>query len=371
MDLHSRRRTIRSSAPIRYFLCFCLVLGICVAWRLPLSPTTTDDDVAPAKHHKVARSHNNPLQSPLQDSKSTLQTNERSPFDYAMDANTSPKPHEAPLRVVTYNVRYATANPDKGEETWAVRAPKLITQLEFIAAGQDNTFLCLQECLHKQVEDIDGRLGSSWAYVGRGRDAKETGGEYSPIFYRTDTWKLVQWDTRWLSKTPKEPSRGWDAVLNRIATIGVFQHKHSGTKLVVISTHFDHIGVKAREHSAQLLIEFARQWRQEHDPVAVVVAGDFNSQPGDHAYQTMVADGSGMADVLSVVGKDKRYGNDLTYTGFGGGEPPERIDFLFVERPSALKAKTFGVLTNVFDDGVKISDHRPVVADFSMPLQKK
>lgn len=272
-----------------------------------------------------------------------------------------------PLRVVTYNVRYATQSPDAGEKLWKVRAPKLGTQLQFITAGHDNAFLCLQECLHEQVVEIGERLGSAWAFVGRGRDTKETDGEYSPIFYQPETWECERWDTRWLSKTPTKPSRGWDAVLNRIATIGVFRHRATDTRVVVIATHFDHVGHVARKHSAELLIQFAQEWRDEYNPSAVFIGGDFNSPPGDGAYQAMVAEGSGMSDVHALVGKGKRYGNDLTYTGFGK-ETRERIDFLFVQEPRSVQVKTFGTLANVFDDGVMISDHRPVVADFVLPV---
>lgn len=286
--------------------------------------------------------------------------------------NVQIKSSQAPIsmRIVTYNVRYATEWLDQNEKPWHIRAPKLTTQLEFITAGHENAFLCLQECLYSQVKDIQNGLGPGWAHVGRGRESKETEGEYSPIFYQPSLWKCTTWETKWLSETPHKPSRGWDAALNRIVTIGLFTHRATTAKVVVMATHFDHAGVVARKHSAELLLQFANEWRKQHDPICLFIGGDFNSPPGDGAYQVMVAPGSNMSDVHDLVDPSKRYGNEVTYTGFSGSDPDKdtKLDFLFVQEPRTVKVKTFGVLSNIFDDQIRISDHRPVVADFMVPI---
>lgn len=273
-----------------------------------------------------------------------------------------------PLRLVSYNVRNANPFPVTGEQPWKVRGPKLCTQLRFITEGHENAFLCLQECFFSQVKDVLARLGPGWAYVGRGRDAGETDGEFSPIYYRSSVWECTHTETRWLSETPHKPSRGWDAALNRIVTIGEFTHRARGTKVVVMSTHFDHRGVKARENSARQLIAIGKEWSGRAELAAVLIGGDFNSTPDDGAYQMMVAEGSGMSDISDLVTPENRYGNHLTYTSFGeASEWPQRIDFLFIQEPRAAQVKSFGVLANSFDDNVRISDHRPVVADMDIP----
>lgn len=136
-----------------------------------------------------------------------------------------------------------------------------------------------------------------------------------------------------------------------------------------MSTHFDHLGVKAREHSAELLIKFADEWNQsgKFSPSVTLVGGDFNSTPEDRAYKTMVAPGSGMSDISSLVLADKHYGYHDTYTSFGEPmESPSRIDFLFIKEPRTAVVTTFGVLPNSFDDHIRISDHRPVVSDLEI-----
>ncbi|KFH41317.1 hypothetical protein ACRE_079710 [Hapsidospora chrysogenum ATCC 11550] len=274
-----------------------------------------------------------------------------------------------PLRIISYNIRYATRNPVLGERPWDVRGPKLFTQLRFITAGHESPFICLQEALYSQIVDIRSHLGPVWSHIGRGRGEGERDGEFSPIFYRSDIWDCVRSETRWLSETPWKPSKGWDAVLNRIVTIGEFSHKARGTKVVVMSTHFDHIGVKARQHSAELLIKFAKEWGQsgQNRPSAVLIGGDFNSTPDDLAYKVMTTPGSSVSDVSTLIPVDEHYGNHLTYTSFGEPqEAPQRIDFLFILEPRTAVIRTFGVLPNSFDDLIRTSDHRPVVSDLDI-----
>lgn len=132
--------------------------------------------------------------------------------------------------------------------------------------------------------------------------------------------------------------------------------------------------MKARENSAKLLIKLAKEWNQHTsetvpEPSAVFIGGDFNSDPSDGAYKLMTAKGSGMSDVADLVPAAEHYGNYLTYTSFGEpGEIPKRIDFLFVKEPRDVKVNTFGVLANSFDDNVRLSDHRAVIADLSLPI---
>jgi endonuclease/exonuclease/phosphatase family metal-dependent hydrolase len=289
--------------------------------------------------------------------------------DTSLDMDISGQRVAMPLRIISYNIRYATKEPVGGERPWEVRCPKLCTQLRFITTGHESPFVCLQEALHSQVLDVQSHLGASWSHIGRGRGQGERDGEFSPIFYRSDTWRCDHSETRWLSRTPNIPSRGWDAALNRIVTMGRFTHKRTGTCVIVMSTHFDHLGKRARKHSAELLITFAEQWyRQSHArPSAVLIGGDFNSTPDDDAYQVMTAPGSGMSDVSTLVPVDRQYGNHLTYTSFGEpGEHPQRIDFIFIKEPRTAVITTSGVLANSFDDHIQLSDHRAVVADLEV-----
>lgn len=101
------------------------------------------------------------------------------------------------------------------------------------------TVLGLQEVLHRQLRYLDEAL-PEYRYVGVGRDDGKQAGEYSPIFYRTASLKLVRTLTFWLSETPTEVSVGWDAALERICTMALFEDRAEKKRFFVFNTHFDH-----------------------------------------------------------------------------------------------------------------------------------
>ncbi|KAF6806996.1 endonuclease exonuclease phosphatase family protein [Colletotrichum musicola] len=264
-----------------------------------------------------------------------------------------------PLRLITLNVRYAikkTLLPN--EHPWAVRCPRLAAQLRVATAGQQNTFICIQEAQHQQLLDLQTELGPQWAHIGRGRADGELDGEFSPVFYRGDHWDLQRTQTYWLSPTPNTPSSA---------------HKTSGERVVVMSTHLDHRSSEARAESAKLLLRLARQWQEEasaeHGYVPVFLGGDFNSGPEDEPHRILTTGSDAMADIKDLVPESRRYGNDITYTTFGEAEPTI-IDYLFVLDPRGISFLNFAVLCNRFDDAIYYSDHRTVLADMEIPANK-
>lgn len=276
------------------------------------------------------------------------------------------------IRVLTHNIRYATGSPFKGEERWPARCPHLCSELVFNSTPNPATFICLQEVLHEQLLDVSTALNKSvttaekWKYIGVGREDGKESGEYSPIFYRPSVWKLKKWDTCWLSETPRVPSKGWDAATTRIATIGQFTHRSSGQLVIIVSTHLDDQGAKSRKESAKLILDVLELEASLAGAGAVLLAGDFNSPPDDEAYLVVTAPDSAMIDVHDMVPKQKRYGNELTFTGFCHESDPKRIDFIFSRKKDKIRYGTYAVLPNRFDDGVYSSDHRACVADLEL-----
>jgi endonuclease/exonuclease/phosphatase family metal-dependent hydrolase len=286
---------------------------------------------------------------------------------------------ENPLRIrlVSHNIRYATRSPFKGEELWAVRLPRVLSQFQFLASDNAETIVCLQEVLHGQLVDILNGLNQgseSWSYIGVGRDDGREAGEYSCILYRSSTWKLLHHECVWLSETPWKPSKSWDAALPRILTIGRFIHRENGQRLVAMCTHLDHQGSRSRLEAAKIISKMVEKFAEydngESDPV--VVAGDFNSETTMEAYQYLKTS-SNLVDVQSLKPRMERYGNHNTFTGFQN-EDMKRIDFLFVRdndkfstSPSLSykqwQVENYAVMDNCFDDGIYLSDHRAVVAD--------
>ena len=238
------------------------------------------------------------------------------------------------------------------------------------------SFICLQEVLHNQLVDVHEDLNANeaqWTYIGVGRDNGKEAGEYSPIFYRPAVWELLDQRSVWLSETPDRPSRGWDAASTRILTIGKFRHVDSGRKIVAMNTHLDDQGAESRKKAAEIILHqidsYCRDEEEPSAPLPVFVSGDFNSPPGDGAYQTMTALESPMTDVTTVIPKGQRYGHEHTFSGFDDWDKPmTRLDFVFLNRKTGLPssrwiARSYAVLENRSEDQVYLSDHRAVVAD--------
>ena len=285
---------------------------------------------------------------------------------------------ELPVRVLTHNIRYATSSPFKGELPWDQRKQLLLNELEYHTHHVSDAFICLQEVLHKQLQDIRAGLNPrttssvpDWAFVGVGRDDGHEAGEYSPIFYRPSVWNLLTWETVWLSKTPSKPSKSWDAASIRIVTIGVFTHRASGNTVLAMNTHLDDQGSRSRLEAARIIRAKIHEYRQGQFGALIggtFLAGDLNSQEDQEAYLDFTGS-SDLQDTFKLVDPSRRYGNHDTFTGFGyEKEPPARIDYVLIAsgRNQSWRVDGYSVMANRFDDGVFNSDHCAVIADLRL-----
>jgi endonuclease/exonuclease/phosphatase family metal-dependent hydrolase len=308
--------------------------------------------------------------------------------------DTKPKDKELSIRLYTHNIRYATSYPFKNELPWAQRAPLIISSIRLHTLHNPQALVCLQEVLHRQLLDILEGLGSDWAHIGVGRDDGQKAGEYSPILFRYSVWAIQRSKTIWLSPTPEEPSKGWDAWNKRILTSVLLRHWQSGVQVLALNTHLDDRGSTSRLESAKIILAHIasqqEQYRLDHEqqqqqqqqqvetilqplqqlqPLPVFLAGDFNSTPDEEAYKLLATKESPIHDLRNAVKKIDRYGHDNTFTGFESRPVDQkRIDFLFLSEGTQWRIHGYGVLETCFEDGVFSSDHRPVVGDVSLAL---
>lgn len=303
----------------------------------------------------------------------------------------------SPLRILTHNIRYAATFPGINEAPWSIRKSHIMgtlisqTTLPEYIGDEVASVICLQEVLHHQLVDILAALNGGdldvnserqWAHIGVGRDNGKTKGEYSPIIYPTRLLRLLHTETRWLSATPGRPSKGWDAAQKRIITIGVFEHKQTGQRLLAANTHLDDAGSIARKESAQMILatlsEMSDSWAApSQELLRYFLTGDFNSLPEQEAYQTLNSSNN-VVDVMDVVPKTEIVGAMETFTGFQPDTNIDkewigRLDFIWLgprarvgsssRADSRWEVKRYSVLPNLFGDGVFSSDHRAVIAD--------
>jgi len=196
--------------------------------------------------------------------------------------------------------------------------------------------------------------------------------------------KLIDSKHFWLSENPDVPgSIGWDATLTRVATQATFQDLLTNSTFVWINTHLDHQGAKSRLESSKLLLNRARQLKSSSlSGAKVFLSADFNCEENAEPYKLITGGNQDIGskdqkDLSTIVFADTRYeisglkggsfGFSETFTGFSEDTKKERIDFILVDKSSistqAVKVISHGVVSNLHDDKMYISDHRPVISD--------
>lgn len=294
--------------------------------------------------------------------------------------------NELILRVGTFNIRFDSFGPPKssfvaqGEAPWHVRRVKVVDTILFHRID----LVGIQEALYYQVTDLESLLGSNWNWTGVGRDDGKQAGEFVPIFYNKNRLKLIDSKHFWLSENPDVPgSIGWDATLTRVATQATFQDLLTNSTFVWINTHLDHQGEKSRLESSKLLLNRARQLKSSSlSGAKVFLSADFNCEENAEPYKLITGGNQDIGskdqkDLSTIVFADTRYeisglkggsfGFSETFTGFSEDTKKERIDFILVDKSSistqAVKVISHGVVSNLHDDKMYISDHRPVISD--------
>jgi endonuclease/exonuclease/phosphatase family metal-dependent hydrolase len=253
------------------------------------------------------------------------------------------------LTVMSYNIRYGTA--DDGDNAWPNRRDRLAEVIRDFAPD----LLGVQECLDFQAAWLAGELrGYHWFGMGREEGGS---GEMAPVFYRTEVLAPVSAGHFWLSETPDTPaSKGWDASNVRIATWVRFLHRPSGAQFLLLNTHFDHRGERAREASAGLIIQRVRELS---DGLPVIITGDFNTL-AEKSMPWQALQREGFEDAWVVA--EEREGATQTFTGFN--MPMEgvdmRIDWILFRGPwHAARCEAFVDRTR---GGAQPSDHLPIIA---------
>ncbi len=249
------------------------------------------------------------------------------------------------IDVMTYNIRYD--NPNDNPNHWDNRKDFLISQLNFYAPE----VFGVQEGLINQLKDMDNGL-EDYTYFGIGRDHGDERGEFTAIFYSKGNIELLKEGTFWLSTTPEVPSKDWDAALPRICTYGLFKDKKSGVRFFVFNTHFDHVGVQAREESAKLILQKIKELNPDNHPT--VLMGDFNLESTSKGIQLIVQQ---MKDTHVEAGSNA-FGPKGTFNGFDFTKPVDkRIDYIFVS--NGFKVLKSAILSDSKDLRYP-SDHLPV-----------
>jgi endonuclease/exonuclease/phosphatase family metal-dependent hydrolase len=227
------------------------------------------------------------------------------------------------LTVMTFNIRYGTARD--GENHWDKRKDLCASRV----AHFNPDILGLQEALAFQNEFLLAKC-PGYIAIGVAREDGKQDGEFSTLLLRAERFAIVDTGTFWLSETPDVAgSKSWDSSLPRIATWARVKDKRAGDRpLLIINTHFDHLGNIARKESAKIIRRFIATRAAD---AAVILTGDFNSAPGSEPYRTLTElgnDGVQLHDAYADVYRATPEANDGTAHAYKDLPVTLRIDWI-------------------------------------------
>lgn len=255
------------------------------------------------------------------------------------------------LSVMTYNIRLDVASD--GENAWGNRKDFLSSQVLFYAPD----VLGVQEARPNQMNDLTAAL-QDYSAIGLGRDGGDKG-EHSSIFYNTKKVKVEKAATFWLSETPTEFSKGWDAAYPRICTYGLFTLLESKRKVWIFNTHLDHIGPEAQIKGMELILRKISEVNTHNLPV--IIMGDFNVEPNNELIKTLKQKMNDSKELAKVT-----FGSNGTFNGFKFHEPvTKRIDYIILSKSAAFEVEKYGVLSSSIDLKYP-SDHFPVLVELKL-----
>ncbi len=220
---------------------------------------------------------------------------------------------------------------------------------------RDPEIVCMQEIQKNIYDYMKPRLSMQYEMIWYSRAPKAKDAEGLAILYDKSKWTLLEADYFWLSETPEEESKGWDAGYYRICVTAVLQHKKTGVLLNVFNTHLD-LTATTQRNGLELILS-----RMAEVEGYVYLCGDFNFFESSPLYSIP-------SEVLldcRRAAPDSDEGR--TYNAFGDqaaieARPDEPIDYCFVS-PEGIEPLTFEICRDKYGkNGDKyLSDHYPIM----------
>lgn len=209
--------------------------------------------------------------------------------------------------------------------------------------------------------------------------------EHNPIYWNSESFEKLAGGGFYLSLTPHQPSKSWDAVSVRGAVWVKLRSKQTKAELLCVNVHLDHRGAQARSESSRLIVEQIGRLRQT---LSVFVTGDFNSRawaPANenaHEYPPPVLPDylpeggivhriytrQNYRDSYNEAGLNNRLAMN-TYHDYAGNDFPPvalRLDWILLLDGLQHIETLSHMIVHDADPPVYASDHYPVVAEVAL-----
>lgn len=243
--------------------------------------------------------------------------------------------------IASYNIRCLTVF-DRGEKSWFNRADLIIENILQIepdiigfqeVTSLQYSYLC--EYMKNYGSNITYRDNMLWS-------------EGCPIFYNLNKYRLLDEKTFWLSETPSQMSKSWEAANYRICSYVILEEYESKREIAVFNTHLDHKSEKARKKG----IELIKNEIMQLENTSIILLGDFNTTEGTETYLSI-------AEFM----RDSKYeaesrAESNTYHNWGKQVEGSPIDYIFISEGDFV-VKKYEVLSKK-SGNIYSSDHFPL-----------
>jgi endonuclease/exonuclease/phosphatase family metal-dependent hydrolase len=256
------------------------------------------------------------------------------------------------LRVMTYNLRYASQTPPNA---WPARRPVMKNLVARVAPDVIGT----QEGLYAQLKDIASDH-PAYEWIGLGRDGGSRG-EFMAVFYKRARFEPVAFDHFWLSDTPEViGSATWGHSNRRMVTWVRFRERATGREFFFWNTHLDHEVEAARQKAAALIRD---RLASADRSIPLVLVGDFNCAAGSSRAWEILTTEAGLSDAWPLAAT--RVNDGLN--SFNGFQPARkegvRIDWVLLRGKASVSRAE---IVTYSENGQNPSDHFPVVVDLKL-----
>lgn len=274
------------------------------------------------------------------------------------------------IRAMSYNIRMSPCEEDQGTENeWAYRLPKI----NMVLNQYRPDIIGIQEVSLEQMDSLQkSNYNLPYKFLGQYPTKKPIESGLGIIYNSKKLVQISNLHAIWLNESQTQSDApAWDgSSYERFVIYAKFYNLSTRKDFWMITTHFDHLGIKARSKSAEIIMNLAKKL-----DAPTIITGDFNCFPqagGKELYNLLSTYSSYIKDSGQIA--KSTFGVPGSWIGwdydiYKQKEGYAKYDFVFVKDISSISQQGIiddKVWDSAFHKELYPSDHRPVFSDLEI-----
>lgn len=252
---------------------------------------------------------------------------------------------------MTWNIRCEHPDDTINGNIWSKRLPHIVKSIEFISPD----FINVQEANPNFIKDLEQAL-PDYNHI----DSKEK--SQNAIFFKKN-FILQKNDEFYLSETPNNRKRGWDAKHYRTC-LWVKLQDENNRSFFIFNTHFDNKGKIARSNSARMVRDSIKNITGNE---VTILSGDFNVEKREEPF-TILNESNHLEEAQF---KTKRIYNPSGSYNYFDPQKHSQWQFDYIFTSNNIDVIQYSVPNFVYYDSKADlqrypSDHSPVIIHFNV-----